>query len=163
MALPTLVCPSRLPIHHAFSPLSPLEGLLDEEDTVAILKPSLSSSNRTSIIDLLRDNNFTILSTWSLTLTNEQIDRFYEEHRERSFFPSLQQHMLSGPSLVLVVRGTNAVARLRSLVGATDPAQAAPGTIRSLYGIDKTANAIHASDSSASVVRELSILCQGKG
>lgn len=129
------------------------------EETVAMLKPSLSQADRVAIVDRIQASNFTLLASWSLALSDELVDRFYEEHRGQSFFPSLREHLRSGPVQVLVLRGPDAIDRLRALVGATDPSLAASGTIRSIYGVNKTANAIHASDSPASVARELGILC----
>lgn len=154
MAFPALVCPSRLPLRRQAS-----DELVVGEETVAILKPSLSQLDRVAVISMIQATDLTLLSSWTLTLSDKQIGQLYHEHKERPFFPSLHQHMRSGSVQVLLLRGIDAVSRLRSLIGATDPALAASGTIRSVYGINQTANAIHASDSSVSVVRELGILC----
>ena len=88
-------------------------------------------------------------------LTEDRAERFYEVHRERPFFRPLVAFMTSGPALALALERENAVAHLRDVIGATDPAQAKPGTIRRLYAQSKERNAIHASDSPENAAQEV--------
>lgn len=88
-------------------------------------------------------------------LTDDRAQSFYEVHRERPFFRPLVSFMTSGPALALVLERDDAVTHLRKVIGATDPAQAEPGTIRKLYAQSKERNAIHASDSPENAAREV--------
>jgi nucleoside-diphosphate kinase len=88
-------------------------------------------------------------------LDEERASEFYEVHRERPFFRPLVSFMTSGPALALALERENAVSHLREVIGATDPAQAKPGTIRRLYAQSKERNAIHASDSPENAAREV--------
>jgi nucleoside-diphosphate kinase len=89
-----------------------------------------------------------------LHLTKDQAGEFYAVHRERPFYGSLVTFMTSGPCMPMVLEKADAVAALRSAIGATDPAEAAPGTVRKLYAESKERNAIHASDSDDNAARE---------
>ncbi len=91
-----------------------------------------------------------------VNLTRERAEQFYDVHRERPFFRPLVTFMTSGPALALALERDNAVSHLRDVIGATDPAQAKPGTIRRLYAQSKERNAIHASDSPDNAAREVS-------
>jgi nucleoside-diphosphate kinase len=88
-------------------------------------------------------------------LTTTQAEAFYEVHRERPFYRPLVAFMTSGPALALALARDNAVAQLRQVIGATDPAEAQPGTVRKLYAESKERNAIHASDSPETAAREV--------
>ena len=88
-------------------------------------------------------------------LSREQAGAFYAVHRERPFYPELVEFMISGPVVPLALERDDAVARLREVIGSTDPAEAAEGTIRKLYAESKGRNAIHASDSDANAVNEV--------
>ena len=90
-----------------------------------------------------------------IRLTEGQAEAFYEVHRERPFFRSLVAFMTSDPCLPLSLERENAVAHLRQVIGATDPAEAAAGTVRQLYAESKERNAIHASDSDENAAREI--------
>jgi nucleoside-diphosphate kinase len=96
------------------------------------------------------------------TLSPAEAEHFYAEHRERGFFPDLVAYMTSGRVLLAALEREDAVARLREVVGATDPAQAAPGTVRKDFGLDKQRNSVHASDSVASAERELRFFFSGE-
>jgi nucleoside-diphosphate kinase len=89
-----------------------------------------------------------------MRLTKDQAGRFYEVHRGRPFYGELVEFMTSGPCMPVILRRDNAVAALREAIGATDPAEAAAGTVRKLYAESKGRNAIHASDSDENAARE---------
>ena len=88
-------------------------------------------------------------------MTRDEAQTFYSEHHNKPFFRDLVEYMTSGPVLLAVLERDDATATLMALVGATDPAQAAPGTIRALFGRSKQLNSVHRSDSSASADREV--------
>ena len=89
-------------------------------------------------------------------MTRSQAEGFYEVHRERPFYPGLVEFMSSGPAIVMVLRHADAVEEFRRLIGTTDPAKAAPGTIRAEFGTDVRMNAVHGSDSPENAMREAS-------
>lgn len=118
------------------------------EQTLAIVKPDAVSRNLTGkIIAHLEEEGFRIRGLRMMKLTEAQAREFYSVHRERPFYAELVQFMISGPVVPVLLERDNAVAKLRDVIGATDPAEAAPGTIRALYAESKGRNAIHASDS----------------
>ena len=124
--------------------------------TLAIVKPdALGSGKAGNILAHLETAGFTIKALKMMRLTRGQAGRFYEVHRERPFFDSLMAFMTSGPCLPIVLEADEAVPRLRDTIGATDPAEAAPGTVRALYAENKERNGIHASDSDENAVREI--------
>ena len=124
--------------------------------TLAIIKPDAMASRHTGeIITHLERAGFVLRAARLARLTRSQAEEFYAVHRERPFFTSLVAFMSSGPALALALEAENAVSRLREVIGATDPADAQPGTIRKLYAHSKEQNAIHASDSPENAVREL--------
>ncbi|MCS7182581.1 MAG: nucleoside-diphosphate kinase [Thermoanaerobaculum sp.] len=126
------------------------------ERTLTIIKPdAVAAGHVGAIIQHLQREGFAILGVKRLRLTQAQAEKFYEVHRERPFYPSLVAFMTSGPVWVLALERDNAVAHLREVMGATDPAKAAPGTIRSLYGSSIERNAIHGSDSRENASLEL--------
>ena len=88
-------------------------------------------------------------------LSESEAKRFYEVHRERPFFAELVSYMISGPVVIMVLEGENAVLKNREIMGATDPKKAAPGTIRAEFGTDISANAIHGSDSLENAAQEI--------
>ncbi len=116
--------------------------------TLAILKPDAIGLDITGkILTHLEEAGFRILAARTTLLTNVEAEAFYDVHRERPFFGSLVAYMTSGPCMPLVLEHERAVEYLREVVGATDPAEAAEGTIRKLYAESKERNSIHASDS----------------
>lgn len=124
--------------------------------TLAIVKPDAVASNHTGkIIAQLEAEGFRIREAQLVRLTRERAESFYDVHRERPFFQPLVSFMTSGPALAMALERDNAVAHLRKVIGATDPAQAEPGTIRKLYAQSKERNAIHASDSPENAAREV--------
>ncbi len=125
--------------------------------TLAIVKPDAVSSGKAGkILAHLEEAGFTIKAAKMTRLTDAQAGRFYEVHQERPFYGSLVSFMTSGPCIPLVLEADGAVLRLRETIGATDPAEAASGTVRALFAENKERNAIHASDSDENAAREIS-------
>jgi nucleoside-diphosphate kinase len=118
------------------------------ERTLSILKPdALQSGAIGKILAKLEEAGLKPVAMKMLQLTQKQAEGFYAVHRERPFFKSLVQYMTSGPVIVQVLEGENAVARNREVMGATNPANAAEGTIRKLFAKSIEANSVHGSDS----------------
>lgn len=116
--------------------------------TLAIIKPdAVAAGHAGKIIAHLEGEKFRIRGARMVRLSQARAEAFYEVHRERPFYRSLVTFMTSGPVLALALERDNAVAHLREVIGATDPAEAKPGTVRRLYAQSKERNAIHASDS----------------
>lgn len=124
--------------------------------TLAIIKPDAVAARHTGkIIAHLEAEGFQIREAQLVQLSQARAESFYEVHRERPFFRSLVSFMTSGPALAMALERADAVTHLRKVIGATDPAQAEPGTIRKLFAQSKEKNAIHASDSPENAVREV--------
>ena len=124
--------------------------------TLAIIKPdAVQAANAGNVLAHLERDGFRIRAARMVRLSQPQAEAFYAVHRERPFFRSLVSFMTSGPCLPLALERDDAVARLREVIGATDPAEAKAGTIRKLYAQSKERNAIHASDSPENAVREV--------
>lgn len=116
--------------------------------TLAIIKPDAVSSGRAGkVLAHLEDAGFAVKALKMIRLTEAQAGAFYQVHRERPFYHALVAFMTSGPCIPMVLEAEDAVARLREVIGATDPAEAEAGTVRALYAENKERNAIHASDS----------------
>jgi nucleoside-diphosphate kinase len=131
--------------------------------TLAIIKPDAVAAGHTGkIIAHLEAEGFRIRAAEMVSLTSDRAEAFYEVHRERPFFRPLVTFMTSGPALALALERDNAVGHLREVIGATDPAQAKPGTIRRLYAQSKERNAIHASDSPDNAAREVAFFFPGQ-
>ena len=125
--------------------------------TLAIVKPDAVSTGKVGrVLAMLEDEGFTIRAANFARLDSEQAAAFYAVHRERPFFESLKSFMTSGPILALALERDAAVPHLRKVIGATDPAEAEPDTVRALYAENKERNAIHASDSDETARLELS-------
>ena len=117
------------------------------ELTFSIVKPDAVGRNLVgAILKMIEDSGLRIKATKMIRMTKEQAEGFYAVHKERPFFNDLVKYMVSGPVVVSVLEGDNAIARYRELMGATNPAQAAEGTIRKLHGQSIEANACHGSD-----------------
>jgi len=124
--------------------------------TLAIIKPDAFGGHKAGkIIALLEEKGFTLRGARVVQLSDAQAGDFYAVHKERPFYPSLVEFMTSGPAMPLVLEKENAVAALREAIGATDPAEAAEGTVRKLYAESKGRNAIHASDSDENAATEI--------
>ena len=123
--------------------------------TLTIIKPDAFGAGKAgAILALLESEGFRIRAARVLHLSTEQAREFYAVHRERPFYGSLVSFMTSGPCMPLVLEREDAVATLRRVIGATDPAEAAEGTVRRLHAESKERNAIHASDSDENAERE---------
>jgi nucleoside-diphosphate kinase len=123
--------------------------------TLTIVKPdAFGAAKAGKIIALLEEKGFRVKAARVLQLTQKQAGEFYAVHRERPFYAELVSFMTSGPCMPLVLEKANAVLALRDAIGATDPAEAAAGTVRKLYAESKGRNAIHASDSDENAARE---------
>jgi nucleoside-diphosphate kinase len=123
--------------------------------TLTIIKPDAFSSGKAGkIIAHLEAAGFKVRAARVLHMTEKEAGAFYEVHRERPFYKSLVTFMTSGPCMPMVLQKANAVAELRTAIGATDPAEAAAGTVRKLFAESKERNAIHASDSDDNAFRE---------
>jgi nucleoside-diphosphate kinase len=124
--------------------------------TLAIIKPdAIASGKAGAILKHLQEAGFTLRAARLVRLTLPQAEAFYAVHKGRPFFPELVTFMTSGPCMPMALVRADAVAQLRTVIGATDPAEAAPGTIRKLYAESKGRNAIHASDSDENAAREI--------
>lgn len=124
--------------------------------TLAIIKPDAVQRGHTGdIIALLESKGFRVLGIRMLELSEAQARAFYAVHRERPFYDSLVRFMTSGPCIPIALERDDAVPTLREVIGATDPAEAAPGTVRALYAESKERNAIHASDSPENARNEI--------
>ena len=124
--------------------------------TLAIIKPDAVQSGKAGkILAHLEASGFKIRAIRMTRLAQAAAGEFYAIHRERPFYPSLVTFMTSGPVIPMVLEADGAVARLRQVIGATDPAQAEAGTVRRLYAESKERNAIHASDSDENAAREI--------
>jgi nucleoside-diphosphate kinase len=129
---------------------------VDIEQTLAIIKPDSVAAGQTGrILACLENEGFEILALEKRRLSEAQARAFYEVHRARPFYDSLVQFMTSGPVVAVAVERENAVRGLREVMGATNPAEAAKGTIREIYGSSIERNAIHGSDSPENAVKEL--------
>ena len=124
--------------------------------TLGILKPDAVAAGKAgAIMAHLEQAGFAVRAARLIRLSRAEAEAFYDVHRGRPFFEELVEFMTSGPCLPIVLEQEDAVARLRSVIGATDPAEAADGTVRKLYAESKGRNAIHASDSPENAVREV--------
>jgi len=126
------------------------------EQTLSIIKPDATRRNLTGQINARFESaGLRIVAQKRLWLTRGQAERFYAVHRERPFFKSLCDFMISGPVVVQVLEGEGAVARNRDVMGATNPANAAPGTIRKDFAESIEANSVHGSDSKENAAGEI--------
>ena len=123
--------------------------------TLTIIKPDAFAGGKAGlIVALLEQSGFRVKAARVMQMTTAQAGEFYAVHRERGFYAELVEFMTSGPCMPLILEKDDAVASLRTVIGATDPAEAAAGTVRKLYAESKGRNAIHASDSDENAARE---------
>ena len=126
------------------------------ERTLSIVKPDGVSRNLIGqVYSRLEKANLSIIAARMLHLSQRDAEGFYAVHRERPFFKDLVKYMTSGPVVVQVLEGENAIARYREVMGATDPKKAAPGTIRAQFAEDIEANSVHGSDSAENAATEI--------
>jgi nucleoside-diphosphate kinase len=129
------------------------------EKTFIMIKPeAVSEGIQGEIIDLLLKNRFRITKMRQFRFDEEEARRFYSVHEGKPFFEGLVAYITSGQVIGMELECEDSIRLLRELVGATDPSEAAPGTIRCMYGTDLQRNAVHASDSPASAEKELAIV-----
>jgi len=127
------------------------------ERTLSIIKPDAVGKNVIGeIVSRFEKGGLKVVAMKMLQLNEDSAGGFYAEHKGKGFFNDLMEFMTSGPVIVQVLEGDNAIARNRELMGETNPAQAAPGTIRADFAKSIDANAVHGSDSPASAEREIS-------
>ena len=126
------------------------------ERTFSIIKPDAVAKNVIGeVVSRFEKNGLRIIASKMLQLTKEQAEGFYAVHKERPFFNDLVSFMISGPVVVQVLEGENAVLQNRELMGATNPAEAAPGTIRADFAESIDENAVHGSDASETAKQEI--------
>jgi nucleoside-diphosphate kinase len=132
------------------------------ERTLTIIKPdAVAGGHVGDIIRIFESNRLSIKAARLVRLTKKEAEGFYAVHRGKGFFESLTTFMSSGPALAMILEGEDVIARLRQLMGATNPAQAAEGTIRKLYAQDIEHNAVHGSDAPETAAFEISYFFPG--
>lgn len=123
--------------------------------TFTMIKPeAVRNGNIGNILASISSGGFDLVAMKYLKITHEQAEKFYEVHRERPFYKDLVEFMSSGPIVAAVLKKENAVEAFRKFIGSTNPKDAAPGTIRALYGTNIQENAVHGSDSDENALRE---------
>src|SRR5256886_9446201 len=126
------------------------------ERTFSIIKPDATKRNLTGAINaIIEDAGLRIVAQKRVRITREQAETFYGVHRERPFFGELVAFMTSGPVVVQVLEGENAIAKYRDVMGATDPAKAAAGTIRKVHAKSIGENSVHGSDARDTAAKEI--------
>ncbi len=132
------------------------------ERTLSIIKPDAMEKHKAgAILARLEEEGFVVRAMKRLHLTRAQAEGFYAEHKGRGFFDELVTFMSRGPILVMALEREDAVAKYREVIGATDPAKAAHGTIRALYGANVGENAVHGSDKTTTAAREIGYFFAG--
>jgi nucleoside-diphosphate kinase len=132
------------------------------ERTLSIIKPDATRRNLTgAVVDRFEKAGLRVVASRRIKLSKEQAEAFYGVHRERPFFGSLVAFMTSGPVVVQVLEGENAIARNREVMGATNPANAAPGTIRKDFAESIEANSVHGSDAPETAAQEIAFFFSG--
>jgi nucleoside-diphosphate kinase len=132
------------------------------ERTFSIIKPDATARNLTGAINaMIEQAGLRIVAQKRVRITRDQAETFYAVHRERPFFRELVEFMMSGPVVVQVLEGENAIARYRDIMGATDPAKAAAGTIREVHAKSIGENSVHGSDGSATAQQEIAQFFSG--
>ena len=126
------------------------------EKTLSIIKPDAVETNlENEIKDFFVKNNFKILKSKKIKLSKEEASGFYKVHQTKPFYNDLCDYLSSGPIVVLILEGENAVLKNRKLMGSTDPNKADEGTLRKLYGISIDKNSVHGSDSVENGIKEI--------
>ncbi|MFN3826744.1 MAG: nucleoside-diphosphate kinase [Micavibrio sp.] len=130
---------------------------MTKQRTLSIIKPDATRRNLTGAINnVIEKAGLSIIAQKRMHLTTDQAQKFYEVHKERPFYNDLVSFMVSGPVVVQVLESDNAVAKYREVMGATNPANAEPGTIRKEFAESIEANSVHGSDSDDNARREIS-------
>ena len=137
-------------------------GTMAVERTFSILKPDATERNLTGAINaVIEKAGLRIVAQKRARISKDQAETFYAVHRERPFFSELVTFMTSGPVVVQVLEGENAIAKYRDIMGATDPAKAAAGTIRKLYAKSIGENSVHGSDAADTAAKEIAQFFSG--
>jgi nucleoside-diphosphate kinase len=132
------------------------------ERTFSIIKPDATARNLTGAINaMIEQAGLRIVAQKRLRITREQAETFYDIHRERPFFPDLVAFMISGPVVVQVLEGENAISKYRDVMGATDPAKAAQGTVRKTHARSIGENSVHGSDAADTAAKEIAQFFSG--
>jgi nucleoside-diphosphate kinase len=132
------------------------------ERTFSILKPDATARNLTGAINaLIEKTGLRIIAQKRIRMSRAEAETFYAVHRERPFFGELVEFMTSGPVVVQVLEGENAIAKYREIMGATDPAKAADGTIRKLHAKSVGENSVHGSDAPETAAQEIAQFFSG--
>ncbi|MDE3059480.1 MAG: nucleoside-diphosphate kinase [Pseudomonadota bacterium] len=130
--------------------------------TFSIIKPDATARNLTGKINAkFEEQGLRVVAQKRMRLSRLQAREFYIVHKDRPFYDELVEYMVSGPVVVQVLEGDNAVLKNREIMGATDPAKAAPGTIRKEFGVDVGQNSVHGSDSSENAATEIAFFFSG--
>jgi len=128
------------------------------EQTFSIIKPNAVKKDvMGNIITMFEERGLKIAAAKLTVLSKEKCEEFYAEHKERPFFGELVEFMISGPVMLMVLAGENAISKNREIMGATNPEEAAEGSVRKLFGDSMGENAVHGSDSAESAQREISL------
>lgn len=128
------------------------------EKTLVLIKPDAYERGLSNIIiDMYKDKGLNIVETKVLTASTELATQHYAEHKDKPYFDELIEYITRSPLMAIVIEGDNAIERVRALNGSANPSNANEGTIRKLYGLSKTENSVHASDSLKSSNRELKL------
>ena len=126
------------------------------EQTLSIVKPDAVERNlENKIKSFFKEKNLKILKSKKVHITKEEAAEFYKVHQTKSFYQNLCNYLSSGPVVVMVLEGDEAVSKYRQIMGATDPLQAADGTLRKMYGLSIDKNSVHGSDSAESAKTEI--------
>ena len=132
------------------------------ERTFSIIKPDATARNLTGAINaMIEQAGLRIVAQKRARISRAEAETFYAVHRQRPFFHDLVEFMISGPGVVQVLEGDNAIGRYRDLMGATDPAKAAPGTIRKLHAKSIGENSVHGSDAPETAAKEIAQFFSG--
>ena len=132
------------------------------ERTFSIIKPDATARNLTGAINaMIEQAGLRIIAQTRLRISREQAETLYAVHRERPFFGELVDFMISGPVIVQVLEGDGAIAKYRDLMGATDPAKAAAGTIRKVHARSIGENSVHGSDAPETAIKEIAQFFSG--
>lgn len=135
---------------------------MNVERTLSIIKPDAVEAQKAgAITSRLEEEGFKVVAMKRIHLTRAQAEGFYAEHRGRGFFDELTTFMSRGPIVVMALERENAVAKYREVIGATDPAKAAEGTIRKRFGANVGENAVHGSDKPETAIREIGYFFAG--
>ena len=137
-------------------------SLMAVERTFSIIKPDATARNLTGAINaMIEQAGLRVVAQKRLRISREEAETFYAIHRQRPFFRELVEFMISGPVVVQVLEGENAIAKYRDIMGATDPAKAAPGTIRKVHARSIGENSVHGSDAPETAVKEIAQFFSG--